>query len=401
MNLPEEVLYCLKMIEDSGKEAYVVGGAVRSFLLGLEIHDYDLTTSALPFELQEIFKNDKVIETGLKHGTVTILKNHLPIEITTYRKDTTYEDHRHPDEVIFTSSLKDDLQRRDFTMNAIAYHPDTGFIDLFDGIHDIKHERIRTVGKASIRFEEDALRIIRALRFSSELGFTIEQDTSTAIHHKKEDLTYVAMERIMVEFTRLLEGNYAEDVLKEYKDVFEVFLPILKEYSNDDWDTLIKQISSSKNDFIIRFSLLITPAKDKLPIDFYRYLKFSNDLKQRIKSFLAHETSSLDSIPSLRSICRDLEDDSLSYIEYRCGLEPSLNKIELLNKIEHILKEDTYTLKQLQINGNDLLKLGLQGKEIQETLEFLLDAVINDKCPNEYEALLNYYKTSLISSNKL
>lgn len=401
MNLPEEVLYCLKMIKDSGKEAYVVGGAVRSFLLGLEIHDYDLTTSALPFELQEIFKNDKVIETGLKHGTVTILKNHLPIEITTYRKDTTYEDHRHPDCVVFTSSLEEDLKRRDFTMNAIAYHPDTGFIDLFDGIHDIKHERIRTVGKASIRFEEDALRIIRALRFSSELGFTIEQDTSSSIHHKKEDLTYIAMERIMVEFTRLLEGNYVEDVLKEYKDVLEVFLPILKEYSKDDWDTLIKQISSSKNDFIIRFSLLLTPIKDKLPDDFYRYLKFSNDLKRRIKAFLTHETTSLDTTSSLRYLCHDLEDDIQSYIEYRCGLEPSINQNELQTKIERILKEDTYTLKQLKINGHDLLKLGLQGKQIQEILEFLLDAVIQEKCPNEYEALLNYYKTSLISSNKL
>ena len=286
-------------------------------------------------------------------------------------------------------------------MNAIAYHPDTGFIDLFNGIHDIKHERIRTVGKASIRFEEDALRIIRALRFSSELGFTIEQDTSSSIHHKKEDLTYVAIERIIVELTRLLEGDYVEEVLKEYKDILEVFLPVLKEYTDTDWDYIIKAISSSSNDFIIRFSLLLTPVKDKLPTGFYRHLKLSNDLTQRMKAFLSHETSSLETTSSLRYLCRDFEEDSISYIEYRCALDSSLNKKELLHEVERILQEDTYTLKQLNINGHDLVELGLQGKQIQFILEELLDSVIQDKCLNEYEALVNYYKTSLISSNKL
>ncbi|MBR2825504.1 MAG: hypothetical protein IKE51_04505, partial [Solobacterium sp.] len=255
MELPKEVLYCIKQIEQNGQEAYVVGGAIRSFLLGLEIHDYDLTTSALPEELHKIFMNDKIIDTGLQHGTITILKNHLPIEITTFRKDMTYEDHRHPDQVIFTSSLKDDLERRDFTMNAIGFHPKEGFIDYFEGTKDIKGKIIRTVGNPFLRFEEDALRILRALRFSSELGFTIEEETSKAIHSKKDDLNYIATERILVEWIRLLEGDYASEVLREYRDVIEVFIKELQEYQEEDWDNLLHLLSTSPKDFMIRFSL--------------------------------------------------------------------------------------------------------------------------------------------------
>lgn len=401
MILPKEVLACIELLEKNGKEAYVVGGAIRSFLLGNEIHDYDLTTNALPEEMHQIFLEEKVIDTGLKHGTLTVIKNHLPIEITTYRKDTIYLDHRHPDEVIFTTSLEEDLKRRDFTMNAIAYHPTKGFIDPFEGRMDIEKGYIRTVGNPSQRFEEDALRILRALRFSSELGFTIEEETSSTIHQKKEDLQYISMERIQMEWMRLLLGKNVEHVLNNYKDVFEIFIPEFKKYSMEEWDQIISILPTTSQNFPIRFSILLTSIKDYLPSSFYRRSKFSNALKKDIKTFLEYANHPVDTTISLRLLCGKMERMILPYLEYRCALNPSLNKKELQEEVQRILREDTYCLKQLKINGNDLISLGLQGPKIQETLDALLDAVIHNKCLNEYEALLDYYKTSLISDNKL
>ena len=175
----------LNMLKENGFEAYLIGGSVRDFIMELPIGDIDITTNATPNQVKEVFKDFRVIETGIKHGTVTVLVDNEPIEITTYRSETTYSDNRHPDSVSFSNSLEDDVIRRDFTMNAIAYNFQNGFCDYTGGIDDIKNKTIRCIGDAELRFREDALRILRALRFSSVLGFTIEEKTSLAIHKCK------------------------------------------------------------------------------------------------------------------------------------------------------------------------------------------------------------------------
>ena len=180
--LPKAVETAIDLLNNAGYEAFVVGGCVRNALLELPIYDYDMTTSATPEEMKEVFKEYKIIETGIKHGTLTIHIDHLPLEITTYRIESEYKDHRHPSSVSFSRHLKDDLERRDFTMNALAYHPKRRIIDYFNGIDDINHQIIRAINNPMVRFDEDALRIMRAIRFSATLNFTIESSTAKAIH---------------------------------------------------------------------------------------------------------------------------------------------------------------------------------------------------------------------------
>ena len=179
--LPSYVRKALRALNDAGYEAYVVGGAVRSWLLGIEIHDYDLTTSALPEEMEQVFHEQKIVETGIKHGTITVLFGRKPVEITTYRTETGYQDHRHPDHVAFTRSLKEDCARRDFTINALCYGLKDGLIDFYGGREDLQNFLIRTVGDPEQRFEEDALRVLRALRFAAQLGFEIEPETKMEV----------------------------------------------------------------------------------------------------------------------------------------------------------------------------------------------------------------------------
>jgi len=223
--LPEEVNIAFDMLTNAGFEAYIVGGCVRDFLMGTDPDDFDITTSALPFEIKEVFKDFKVIETGLKHGTVTVVIKHFHLEITTFRTESSYSDNRHPDHVHFTRSLKEDLARRDFTVNAMAYNPVVGLVDIFGGRKDLENKIIRTVGEAKERFSEDALRILRALRFASKLGFDIEENTLQAARELKESLKNVAAERVYVEFTKLLCGKNTGSVLMSCPDILGVWVP--------------------------------------------------------------------------------------------------------------------------------------------------------------------------------
>ena len=196
LEIPAYVKVLMDQLNDSGYECYIVGGAIRSMLLGLPVHDYDLTTNALPAQMKNVFTSNKTIDTGLKHGTLTVLSSHHPIEITTYRKDSTYQDHRHPDAVQFTSAIEEDCARRDFTINAFCYNDNDGILDFFDGRQDLKNHILRCIGDPSQRFEEDALRILRAVRFASQLHFEIEENTKNAIFAKKNLLSYISLERI-------------------------------------------------------------------------------------------------------------------------------------------------------------------------------------------------------------
>lgn len=202
MKIPKQVAFIIDRLEQHGYEAYAVGGCVRDALLGREPHDWDITTSAKPEQVKALFK--RTIDTGIQHGTVTIMEDHIGFEVTTYRIDGEYEDGRHPKEVQFTPDLKEDLRRRDFTINAMAYSPAKGLVDIFGGQEDLKEGIIRCVGSAEERFQEDALRIMRAVRFAAQLGFTIEEGTWKAIGKLVPNLKKVSAERIQVELTKLL-----------------------------------------------------------------------------------------------------------------------------------------------------------------------------------------------------
>ena len=232
--LPEVADFIIRKIEDNRYEAYLVGGSVRDMLMGKKPNDIDITTNALPADIKRIFGDYIVIETGIKHGTVTVLKDEIPIEITTYRTEEGYSDGRHPDKVTFTTNITEDLSRRDFTINSIAYNPKSGYFDPFNGKKDIENKIICCVGDPKVRFEEDALRILRALRFSSVLGFDIENKTSEAIHECRHLLKNVSAERIYSEISKMLCGINIRNILTEYADVISVLIPEIKRMINFD-----------------------------------------------------------------------------------------------------------------------------------------------------------------------
>ena len=225
IRMPADAQGLIQRLNDAGYEAYAVGGCVRDSLLGLQPKDWDICTSALPQQTLQVFGGCHVVETGLKHGTVTVVLHHVPYEVTSFRVDGSYADHRHPDSVSFVSDVSEDLARRDFTVNAMAWHPQLGLTDLFGGREDLKNGVLRCVGVPAARFEEDALRILRALRFSSVYDFMIEPETAAAIHALHPTLAHVAGERIHAELAKLLCGRAVGRILREYTDVITGIIP--------------------------------------------------------------------------------------------------------------------------------------------------------------------------------
>ena len=225
IQMPVSILNAIGILQRSGKDAFLVGGCVRDALLGLEPHDYDLATDAMPEEVKQIFASYKVIETGMKHGTVTVLIDHEPIEITTFRTETGYTDHRHPDEVSFTKDITLDLSRRDFTVNAIAYSPDKGFCDPFGGRKDLAANTLRCVGEPDERFNEDPLRILRAIRFSATYGFKTNPETEASMHKSRELIAELSAERVRSEIEQILVSKGVYDALMNYSDIFAVPIP--------------------------------------------------------------------------------------------------------------------------------------------------------------------------------
>ncbi|MBQ9919960.1 MAG: HD domain-containing protein, partial [Clostridia bacterium] len=231
-DLPSQVSYALDSLNEAGYEAFIVGGCVRDILRQKAPADYDITTSAEPEQTKAVFKNDRIIETGIKHGTVTLLKDGMPLEITTYRIDGDYTDNRRPNQVSFTKSLAEDLARRDFTVNAMAFSEKAGIVDPFGGRADLQNKIIRTVGDADLRFNEDALRIMRAIRFASVLDFEIEEGTKTSIFKNKNLLKNISAERIATELIKLLCSKNAKKIIIDYFEVLEVILPEISKMKN-------------------------------------------------------------------------------------------------------------------------------------------------------------------------
>lgn len=268
MKLPPQVNTVFLLLDAAGYEAFLVGGAVRDYVRdGSPAKDWDITTNALPEQVEAVFSEYHLIETGLKHGTVTVVIDHEPIEITTYRIDGDYSDHRHPDSVSFTRSLKDDLERRDFTMNALAYSPKDGVVDLVGGKTDIENGIVRCVGDPDRRFQEDGLRMLRALRFASVYGTEIDEATASAIHRNKSLLRDIAAERIQSELTKMLCGPGVAAILKEFADVIAVAIPEIRpmfgfeqrnpHHNKDIWNHTILVVDSITPAPVLRWAALL------------------------------------------------------------------------------------------------------------------------------------------------
>ncbi len=434
MLLPSEIGLCLSLLNQNGHSAYVVGGAVRDHLMGRQINDYDVCTDALPNEVEKIFSDYRVIETGIKHGTVTVLIDSSSVEITTFRTDGSYSDGRHPDSVDFTRDVVKDLSRRDFTVNAVAYSPIEGFIDPFNGINDINSGVIRCVGDPIKRFSEDALRILRALRFSSTLGFEINAETSDAIFTLKNNLSLVSKERIRDEMKKLICGSGMSRVMCGYRDVMALIIPDISrtfDYNQNnphhDFDLythIIKTVSNLPSDPILRFSGLlhdiakpITESKDENGIShFYRHahlsaemaetilkdLRFSNVEIKRIVTLIRHHDGVIEETESavsrkLSKIGKDLYFDLLDLQradnasqKHDASLRTEHN--EALRRIANdiLSKEPCLSLSDLALNGNDMIDIGYKGKEIGKALTLLFNAVLNGEVKNTKEGLSEY-----------
>lgn len=368
MQISQRAIYLLSRLNQAGYRAYVVGGCVRDLLMGNTPGDWDITTSATPQQVLALFSDLCTAPTGLAHGTVTVLVEHEPFEVTTFRKDGVYTDHRRPKSVSFVSDLTEDLARRDFTMNAIAYHPEVGLVDPFGGKADIERRIVRAVGDAERRFFEDALRILRALRFASTLGFTIEEETDRAARACAPTLRSIARERITTEFLKLLCGRNAERVLQGAADVLRILFakPLCT-----------SGLSALCADRITRLCFVFQNAPENL-----QDLRLDRNTAARVRRILNYRGH------DARCMVRDLGEDAARCLDLRAGLGEPVDALR--QELSRIQREKLCcTLAQLAVSGHDLIAAGIPaGKQIGQILHRLLDEVIQENIPNERERLL-------------
>ena len=432
--IPDGARRILQTLNSAGHEAYLVGGCVRDLLRGVEPNDWDICTSALPEETEQCFADRRVIETGLKHGTVTVLEDGEPYEITTYRTEGPYSDSRRPDFVRFVPNLEEDLARRDFTMNAIAMDLEGNLRDPYGGADDIKSRLIRCVGEPDQRFQEDGLRVMRALRFAAVFGYEVEEQPARAVHENRAMLDRVAAERINAELCKLLVGKNAGDVLRQYPDVFCQFWPelgplVALEQNNPwhcwgGWEHTIHAVEGAPADVTLRLSMLLhdigKPAckstDDKGIAHFYghpavsarladqmlRALKFDNKTRKRVVLLVERHDAQLP--PRSHVIRRWLNRlgpeaffqllevkraDSMGQASEKVrGRLTGLDEIKA--KAELILAErQCLTLKDLAVNGRDVIAAGVApGPEVGLVLNGLLERVLSNEIINEREALI-------------
>lgn len=444
MKLPEYVKKAIDILISEGFQAYAVGGCVRDGLLGITPGDYDVCTNALPEQIKSSFASYRVIPTGEKHGTITVIINE-PIEITTYRTEGGYSDSRHPDSVDFVSDVKEDLERRDFTVNAMAYNPQEGIVDPFGGRQDLEKGRIRCVGDPDKRFSEDALRIMRALRFASVYGFEIDPDTAGSLHKNAHLLSRVSAERLFSEMTKLLMGEHAHKVLAEYYDVIGVFVPEIlptvgfdqrnPHHHLDVWGHTLEVIRRSPRERIMRWSALLhdlgKPESYVFGSDnkghFPRHQIYGAKIASAVLKRLKCDNATRDAVVSLiaeHDLYFDGDERDMRYVIRRLGKEVTARALEFriydgASQAPDTVEEkersarraiEIYdkvissglccTVAQLDINGNDLKDLGVRpGRQIGNILELLLDAVIDGSCPNERQGLIKYAKENLLKAD--
>ena len=391
--LPEGAAFVLERLHGAGYQAYVVGGCVRDTLLGKSPKDWDICTNALPHEMQRMFADCHVIETGLQHGTLTVMYKHEPFEVTTFRVDGEYTDHRHPDEVVFVSDVREDLSRRDFTVNAMAWSPDTGVVDAFGGQEDLQRQLIRCVGEPEKRFDEDALRIMRALRFAAVYGFSIDPATDAAIHALAHTLVDVAAERIRVELAKLLCGEGAGDILRAYPDVLQVIMPQLAQV---DWLSTVAAVEKAPATEILRLTMLLHQLSPDDVKAVLVSLKPDNFTRDRALLLVTHHA--YDFQPTRHSVLTALSlfgeevVRQLLIVRQAKGVDADA----LSAVLEAVLADGIcYTVKDMAVGGRDLMALGAKGKAVGECLSHLLAQLIAEKLPNDRDALLEEAKLHL------
>ena len=433
--IPQEVCAVLQTLERAGHEAYAVGGCVRDILMGKAPHDWDVTTSALPQETMALFDHF-AIPTGLQHGTVTVRSGGLSCEVTTFRTDGDYPDHRHPAAVTFTRSLREDLQRRDLTVNAMAMDVRGTLHDPFGGQADIRRRILRCVGELERRFQEDALRILRTLRFSATLGFVIEEDTHRALRAQCGDLRYVAAERVREELTKLLCGTDVLRVLLDDPQVLGVVLPEIlpcvgfdqhnRHHCYDVWGHTAHAVAAAPPDPVLRWAMLLHDlgkpscfTLDEQGVGHFhghhrpsaemaetvcRRLRFDRAAAQQICMLVRYHDRPIPlterairramnqlGVEGLRQLCAVKRADNLAqHPDYR-SRQREIDEGEAI--MDALLEKDAcFSLKQLAVNGRDMTALGLEGPAIGQALQTLLEAVMDGETDNDRAALLALVK---------
>lgn len=429
--IPKDVEKIIEHLNSAGYEAYVVGGCVRDSIMEKTPHDWDICTSATPEVVKSLFSH--TTDYGMKHGTITVFADKEGYEITTFRAETDYSDHRHPDTVEFVADLKSDLSRRDFTINALAYNNESQLIDMFNGLDDIRNQMIRCVGNADERFKEDALRILRALRFAATLGFDIEDKTSEAIHYNVHLLKYIAEERKRDELMKLLGGNYTTKILLEYSDVIAEVIPEIqlcigfnqnnRYHCYDVYEHMVHAVENGITP-IEKFALLIHdigkphcytedkngghfyghPAiSEEIAKDVVDHLKFDNDSKKAVLELVKYHDIEIPVTKKsvLKLLNRLGEERALQLMDIKLadilahapGTQDALiEKWKIFNRLlgEVLVEGNCFSRKNLAVNGNDIKALGVsEGPEIGRIIQTLMGEVMSEQLANEKEVLLN------------
>lgn len=394
IELPEYIDDIIGRLEKCGHSGYIVGGCVRDRLMGMIPHDYDITTDALPDETAACLRGMRIIETGLRHGTLTVVASGGNAEITTHRIDGEYSDNRRPDKVIYTRSLADDLCRRDFTINAMAYSHRTGIIDLHSGRTHIQQKLIACVGDSDTRFREDGLRILRALRFAAVLGFTIEERTSASVKSCRQLLRNISAERIFSELTGLLRGKNAGQVLAAYSDVISEIIPEIKSGPWTGPDCLINAAAAGIYDGYVRLALFFCGIEKSDVQGILRRLKADNRTIKNVSELADLSDTDIGAgEPQIRRLLSKIPPGQVFRLI-------AVLRAKYPGKKEHDTAEATIkklidgnvcvSLKNLAVNGSDLIKLGIkEGPDIGRILNRLLDMVIEGKIDNSREELIS------------
>ncbi len=433
IQLPEKVQFIISRLEQAGYEAYAVGGCVRDSLLGRQPHDWDVTTSAKPTQVKEVFRH--TIDTGIQHGTVTVMLDHEGFEVTTYRIDGEYEDSRHPKEVTFTVDLIEDLRRRDFTINAMAYNDKSGIVDAFGGVEDLENGIIRCVGEAAERFGEDALRILRAVRFSAQLGFSIAEGTKAAATELAPNLKNISAERIQAELVKLLMSAHPDYMRDAYAlGITRIVLPELDDafateqnhphHMYNVGEHLMQCLLHTRADKSLRIAALLhdigkprtkttdadgtdhfhghVEASEQMALDILKRLKFDNDTITKVQKYIKYHDYNAE--PNARAVRRAVNKIGTEYFPQVLELrradtlaQSTYQQAEKLARIDAIArlyseileKQQCVSLKTLEITGNDIIALGVpKGKRIGAILGELLDDVLQNPEHNTHDYLM-------------
>ena len=392
IDMPQDVVEIIQSLCSHGFSAYAVGGCVRDTLLGVEPKDWDITTSASPVEVKEIFGH--TLDTGIEHGTVTIMRGKIGYEVTTYRIDGEYSDGRHPDQVKFTPNLFEDLRRRDFTINAMAYSDETGLVDEFCGMEDLEKKVVRCVGEAKERFQEDALRMLRAIRFSAQLGFTIESDTWQAMIQMAKNLSLVSKERILVELTKTICSSHPEMIKKIFdsglhREIGQHFS--LLSVRDAEVMALSGQLPEEKH---LRFALLFKNQSGEEAKAILKELKADNDTIKKVKILVEYIDRKLPkNEKKMRQALSEIGPERVrDWILLKKVLGEEVEDFQ--NRLQEILERgDAYTLQMLAVDGATLIRAGIKpGPNLGQILGELLSYVIEDPSKNTMMFLLEKVK---------